>query len=344
MTDIAIRGGATTAGVFVASLVGVTALPFLVALSPESVPSLGVALSILALIHVPMTLYLLGDAEIRRMTWRHPVSLLGVPILLIAGSFAVFLFLTPRHQFAYWVLVAVWQNWHFGKQNIGVYSFVRAGERLGSMMPFERKLIVAGSVLGVLAAYFASEQYGLADAPRDIPLFWSAMPYLKPVAAFAQAVLLVLSVAYLVRHWLRMTPGAALIFMLSVNFFLPFYITEISLPDLFAVTVTAHGLQYLIVLLFHAGGSAHRNLMLGTFALLAAVLAELYYFHVLFPAGWLGAQVGALAGVDGGSLGWGLFMGVSLTHFWVDSIIWRLKDPESRAWVMSRYRFLFEQG
>jgi hypothetical protein len=327
MAYIAIRGEApSTPAVFGATLVAVTALPFLMALAPDLLPPASATISALALIHVPMTLYLLSDAHIRQMMERHPMRLIAVPVALFAVSIFVYTGLPARHQFWYWLPVAMWQNWHFGKQNVGIYSMFRAAQRAGSMLPVERRMIVAGSILGVLAAYFGAEDG--SNVPKDIELLWAPM-VLRPVAAGAQFVLLFVSAFYVVRNRARMLSTTAVIFMLSVNFFLPFYLIELSLPNMFSMTLLAHGLQYLTVLGFHARSS---KWTLAAYLGIGLLLAEIYSLHLVVPSWVYGPS----------PLGWGVPMGILLAHFWFDSMIWRFKDQEGRAWMKRRFAFLFD--
>src|SRR4051812_49318684 len=102
-------------------------------------------ITLLALIHVPMTLYLLFDAKVRERMYRQPPLLIVVPILLVVVSVFAFTYLgllMPEGQ--NWPLVyllcimTVWQTLHFGKQNLGVYSFMRIAQSRGSMPKTER--------------------------------------------------------------------------------------------------------------------------------------------------------------------------------------------------------------
>ena len=60
---------------------------------------------------------------------RHPGMLVGAPLAFFL--LGVFLFIVPAAILPVngnWpltyglVLIAIWQNWHFGKQNVGVYA------------------------------------------------------------------------------------------------------------------------------------------------------------------------------------------------------------------------------
>jgi hypothetical protein len=80
--------------------------------------------------------------------------------------------------------------------------------------------------------------------------------------------------------------------------------------------------------------------MVAVFALCVLVTGDIYYFNLVVPEHWFGRQFGVLLGADA-PLSDALVTGILLAHFWFDSVIWRLKNPESRAWVTRRYSFLF---
>jgi hypothetical protein len=190
----------------------------------------------------------------------------------------------------------------------------------------ERRMIVAGSVLGALSGYLgASDLVGRAPA-LDFSDFLAPIAILKPLAAAVQIVLTIASVAYVVRN--RLSPGYAITLLLSVNFFLPFYLTVASLPNVFGYAAFGHGLQYILFLLYHAAGYRRPGwrglVMVAAFLGAVAITAELWYFQN-FRVPYIN----------------GIVVGVLLAHFWFDSIIWRMKDPEAGRWVKRRYSFLF---
>ena len=330
-----------------------TAIPFLVPVLPAAPDfSLTTAIEFVAVIHVPMTLYLLFDADIRSMMKRHPGLLVGAPLAFFL--FGVFLFIFPAALLPVngnWpltyglVLISIWQNWHFGKQNVGVYALIRQAQKIGPMSITERRMIVAGSALGALAAYFGAADVQSQRGPTvGFPLLLATVDALTPVATLAAFGLLAFSVTHVARSRRRMTASAAIIFLLSANFFLPFYLVAVSLPNVLGITAFAHGVQYMAFLMFHSANyRGAGRWMMAVFALCVVVTGELYWFHLVVPEHWFGRRVGVLIGMDNSvaHVSAALATGILLAHFWFDSVIWRLKNADSRAWVTQRYSFLF---
>jgi hypothetical protein len=124
---------------FGSTLIVATVIPFLaggigLATDHSPVVPLQAVVALLAAIHVPMTVYLLVDPAIRKMMRDRPVALIVAPLLIFGAVFAVNYFTIESRkagtstEYVYFMsFVVAWNLWHFGKQNIGVYSFFRAG-------------------------------------------------------------------------------------------------------------------------------------------------------------------------------------------------------------------------
>lgn len=311
-----------------------TVVPYLPPIVFSTAVPLEQAIILLATIHVPMTGYLLFDPEIRAMMRRHPVNLILGPIAVFAigaGGFALLRGSGNWSIILFMMSVLSWNMWHFGKQNVGVYSFMRATELLSPMVPIERKMIVVGSVFGVLSAIYGLKVLTPQAPDVDFSVPLAVIAALRPATAIAGLILFALSLLHVFRDRARMTWSSAVIFIFSVNFFLPSFLDAISVPTLFALTTFAHGCQYVVFLLFHAAGyrgggrwaTAGMLLALGAGLL---ITSDLYHFH------WSGYDVAP-----------GVAMGILLMHFWFDQTIWRLKEPESRRWVQKRFAFLFSK-
>jgi hypothetical protein len=126
------------------------------------------------------------------------------------------------------------------------------------------------------------------------------------------------------------------IYLGCVFFFLPAYLSD---NPLFLVTswTVAHGLQYLVMLAFHAGGAVRGER--GARTLRPAVI---FGVSLLTGVGlWLAAD--RMAGVAHVTMAKALFaviMALTLAHYWIDAFLWRLRTPARRAWLARSYPFL----
>jgi hypothetical protein len=154
---------------FALALLLATTIPFVVVALQRILPgfivvSVQEVIFFLGGIHVPLTAYLFFDPKIRAYMRHRPIALIGGPILIFAVCFLVFLPTWPSREaghawpVVYFMLgVLAWNNWHFGKQNIGVYSFFRLSQSRPGVVSLERNLIVLGAVLGAVGIFAAND-------------------------------------------------------------------------------------------------------------------------------------------------------------------------------------------
>src|SRR5690242_17835316 len=113
---------------FCLSLLAVTVLPFaLLAAGPVSLFS---AITAVGSTHVLATAYLFTDSDVRRFVAANPAKLIVLPLALMATVAVLFLSIPGKPFFVAAMLVyLLWNNWHFGAQNVGVASFISFYER-----------------------------------------------------------------------------------------------------------------------------------------------------------------------------------------------------------------------
>lgn len=320
------------------------------------------SINLLAAIHVALTVYLFFDAAIRERIKSDPVKFIVVPTFIMLASVAMFTGNTEAragHQafyLAFFVLfVLAWNFWHFGKQNIGVFSYYRFGTG-GRMLKAERRMIYLGAGLGAVAAL-------IQGLDSYVPLYSSYAPFMSflPVflfishaGAYVQYALTAVSVLYVLRYYARFNIKSALIFLVCVNFFLPIYLAS-DLHDrrvlqVFASLNISHGLQYVAFLLFHsfsAQEGVQRRVQAGAWSfplmtlllvVCALVLCEFYGFHLFIRHVDMSSMISQEYRT---SLVDGLANGVLINHFWFDSFFWRFNNASARQWLLNRYHFLF---
>jgi hypothetical protein len=349
-------------------------------------------ITFLSLIHVPMTVYLLSDRDIRAQMSHRRLLMIGGCVFLITLSMFIFTAfsaaLGSQHtEVLYLFAVAgiMWQHWHFGKQNLGVLALSRIATRTGSVAPFERYTVVAGAVCGIAAAYLmVGKAFQATYSPNgNVSLFMTPMDVVSTQFRWFQYLLAAAAIGYTVYNFRRFTPATATLYLLGVSFFLPQFLS-IDLPQyffVFASFVAAHGVQYMVILLYHSFGSIDllrcsddrpapdggrlssdldrevvgRRVMralrllspLFFFALAMAFTINFYTTHGLwsyFEVIWRIANRGMLLHLTAptvAAMALGLTWGILLCHFWLDSFFWRLKEKVPREWIKSRYSFLF---
>jgi len=286
--------------------------------------------------HVIATGYLLTDADVRSFMTAHPAKMIAVPAAL-AAVFGVALSM-PGTMFFVLIVLAVflYQTWHFGAQNIGVSSFVSFCERGRPLDILEKRAIRAGIVCGMFGILYAmpptfgytAEQMPVPQWLREI-LMWAHV-----LGKIAAALIAGLALLLAGRSLRKGGPMTALVLFTSICFFFPMYLSN---DFLFAIGMfsTAHGLQYIVFLGAHSasGSSFNKGMKLG-FLVAPMVLAGIMLLAHLFRPSLIAVSHENLP-----LLGSILMGSLTLTHFWVDQHLWRMK--ERGAWLKKRYAFIF---
>jgi hypothetical protein len=330
---------------FRACILGATLAPFLTALAIRFEPqfvrhapgalqapltlSIGTAFAWMGIIssaHVVSTSYLLLNPKEYYGVWKPWLSLVCIPLTLLAATFVVLLSLPLGAVLAYMIVYLHYGMWHFGRQNLGVLSFVTRVSLARPMNGFERRTIMAGVIAGISATYTVfAPAFGLSEKafPFDLSNMPSVMSVGWHVGAIINAVLVPTTLWYAYRHrkeydWLTLTT-----YLASVFFFLPIFLTSEPLFALAAWSI-AHGLQYIVFLTFHAAGKPRP--LRSAVALAAAVTGGIVIWQ-------LAASAQVTDDISSIKLWIAVITGATLVHYWVDQFLWRFNNPDRRKWM-----------
>lgn len=328
---------------------------------------------VLNMIHVPSTLYLYTDPLIRARTRREPVRLALIPLLLwfstAAAFYAASSFATSLHTTALLLMILFylhWQAWHFGMQSYGVHSFVsitaRRPKREAWQAKLEKKLVMWGTIFGMMAVYvqLGGHAWFLNLPHLDYALYQRIFGVAFEIGRWGCYAVSLAALIYVLRYRALFTRNSAVIFMISVCFFLPDYLAFMppsSTPGSFVSLLNftlVHGIQYLVFMVAHVTGQVrqrkaeqalgHRKK--GTldpwimFFLIAVLLGLVINDATKLSA--FGSSVLTALAISFSqhtlTLTFiGFSFGLTMAHFWVDQYVWKLSQPEPRAWVGDRF-------
>lgn len=346
---------------------------------PSPSATLTMLLSLLLLlnsIHVPSTLYLYTDPAIRARTQREPWRMAGIPLLIWAGTTLAFYlassFAGPAHGFGLFLLVMFyihWQSWHFGMQSYGVHSFVSITAKRPKRAPWqarlEKILVMCGTIFGMMAVY---TQLGKLAWFMRLPnvdyvpfdLAATVFYYVGMVGCYVTSLI---AIVYLLRYRNMFTRNSAIIFLVSACFFLPDYLPFLpasATPGNFVSVINftlVHGIQYLVFMVVHVVGQVRERKRANlTLAKPTNTLDPwIMFFTIAVAIGLVINDVEKLSSFTSVLLTAlhvefsterliitfiGFSFGLTMAHFWVDQFIWKLSQPEPRAWVSSRYGYV----
>lgn len=326
-----------------------TPLLFFVALTPAMTEglTLGGAKSLLLFFgtaHVPATLFFYTDRGFAPIVREHKFRYVYVPVLLTVVTGFLYASLSGVAQAALLLFYWVWQAFHYGRQNIGVYAFASIAQTNRAPHKLEKAAIDAGTLLGILGTF---KIMGAAVSPAYLHPWFDA---LYQVGHFAFAAAFVFALAVYVKHFRETTLFKTLFYFTSVFFFYPVFMsTEMSVA--FLSYAVAHGAQYLvfmsIVAAAHGGGSGEA----AAEARRSRRASVLVFVALTLIVGFVFFRVGDLRLVDAVNARpalrttidflVGVTIGATMAHFVVDAGAWKLSLARQREYVTGKFGFIF---
>lgn len=303
-------------------MVAATCAPFLLVVLAHHVRTpttnrLAVSVAALTLAaHVPTTASFYLDRSFRRYLMRHRGRYVAAPVCVVVVGVALAWWAPTRAVAAAFSLLIAWQLHHFTRQNLGVLSFLLRSARRPPVTREERSLVSLTGVAGILG--FAPHYAGLPGiGPSVQSVLWAA-----------GLITLLLAAVRLARVW-PSDPLRAAALCGVMGFYLPLFLYR---SNTFTATVAysaAHGAQYLLMIGHVAAGRSRRQV--ATWTLVLAML--------VVGGGHLLDRASLQNGTD---LRWlyGMGLGITAAHFIIDAGVWRLRDPDQRAWMRERFAFL----
>ncbi len=199
-------------------------------------------------VHVASTAWLFTLPAVRAYARGHPARCLWIPAgLAVIAAVAAAAVSPAAFQ---WLLLPYfgWQFFHYQKQNVGMAALAASAQRVGPLLPAERRplLLAGGSAIAALAA--RPGLLGLQVAPFTRALF--------PLAGVAYCVAVVAGLVAIARRPRSRRPaGFCATYLTCMFFVLPVFGFSSPYAAVGGMTV-AHGLQYLLLVSLIAGGRA----------------------------------------------------------------------------------------
>ncbi len=312
---------------FLVLVAGATLLPFVLApFAAGLIPRTDSAFLLFATIgfvgangHVAATGWFLTDARMRSHFRARPLRYIVVPSLLIAASALAYQLLDGLTLLSVSVTFLCWQMWHYQKQNFGLLSFIAAGTDGLSLSPWERRTLTLSALAGILGFFSVVGDIGLNDYSTTLQQLHQAglALYFVIPASFA--------IALVKTPTLRTNGLRLLFFVLGTLFFLPTFVFSNPIAALSGYAI-AHGLQYLV---FMGCVSVRKQ----------AAVMSLIGLSAMVIVGGLALNLS----MDGPRWLYGVYVGLVMTHFVADAGIWRLREPFQRAYMKSKFNFVFEK-
>lgn len=289
--------------------------------------------------HVPATFFFYTDKNFSRIIGQHKARYIYFPLALTIGAGLTFAFSSFTTQAYLLLCYWAWQAFHYGRQNLGIYSFASIAQGSGAPLKLEKVAIDLTTACGVLGTF---RIMGMNVAPEYLR---GAMDYLYRFGKFGYAAAIIFSIYVYAKNFQRTTLLKSVFFWTLVLFFLPIYLSN-DINVTFLSYAIAHGLQYIIFMgIVSLGGEQgeraralrYRNALklMGL-----VILVGLLFFHAdtlrnfeLVKNNWLLVRSFDFL--------FGAVLGATMAHFVVDAGAWRLSQLPQREYMTKRFGFIF---
>jgi hypothetical protein len=289
--------------------------------------------------HVPATFFFYTDRNFSHIIGEHKARYLYFPLALTIGAGLVVAFSSLTAQAYLFLTFWAWQAFHYGRQNLGIYSFASIAQAAGAPGPSEKVAIDLATWCGILGTF---RVLGMGIAPEYLrPLF----DFLYRFGMLGYALVIIFSLYVYAKNYERTTPLKTVFYWTLILFFLPVYLSN-DINVTFLSYAIAHGLQYIIfmgIVSFSTEHEERARAMRYRSALKLAVLMILFgllFYHVETFRGfdavkhnlWLTRSFDFL---------FGAVLGATMAHFVIDAGAWRLSRLPQREYMTKRFGFIF---
>jgi len=290
-------------------------------------------------LHVFATVYLLSDRNILILFAKFKAKLILIPGLFV--FFSVILFGTENSKFFTEAFLAFifYQTWHFGAQNMGVSTFISISTNSEKLTLFEKNLIKAGILSGILGVPYAmSPDFLIGSHYLNINNFEKLFVNLNKIGYLLAMIICLISLPTAMRRVFKNNVFLGVSLFFSINFYLPIYLFKNPFTGIIFVLI-AHGTQYLSFLIFHLIN--RKEIFNSKFT--ARLLTPTIFLSIILIAYILWKDLPSFGTPFLPNFGLSIIVGLTLAHFWIDHFIWKMKDVQQRNWISSSYSFIFNK-
>lgn len=289
--------------------------------------------------HVPATLFFYTDRNFSHIVRAHKARYIYFPIALTIGAGLLVAFSNATTQAYLFLVFWGWQAFHYGRQNLGIYSFTSIAQQTGAPHKLEKLAIDLATICGILGTF---RILGMGVAPDNLH---STLNGLFEVGKFGYFGVIIFGLYVYARNFQRTTPLKSVFFWTLVLFFLPIYLSN-DINVTFLSYAIAHGVQYIVFM-----GIVSLNTEPGERAKALRYQNGLKLMGLMLLFGILFYKADALRSFElvksNGFLVWsfdflfGAVLGATMAHFVIDAGAWRLSKLPQREYMSKRFGFIF---
>jgi hypothetical protein len=288
--------------------------------------------------HVPATFFFYADRKFAHIVRQHKARYIYFPLALTVGAGLVVAFSSAQTQAYLFLFFWAWQAFHYGRQNLGIYSFASIAQSSSAPDKLEKLAIDLATACGILGTF---RILGMGVAPEYLR---GAFERLYQIGWYGYLVVIIFCLYVYARNFRRTTPLKSIFFWTLALFFLPIYLSN-DINVTFLSYAIAHGLQYIVfmgIVSFaaepqeRARAARYQNALklLG----LMIVLGLLFYNADTLRG--LELVKNNLLLVRCFDFLFGAVLGATMAHFVIDAGAWRLSKLPQREYMTRSFGFI----
>jgi hypothetical protein len=289
--------------------------------------------------HVPATFFFYADRKFAHIIRQHKARYIYFPLALTIGAGLLVAFSGAQAQAYLFLVFWAWQAFHYGRQNLGIYSFASIAQSSSAPGKLEKLAIDLATVCGILGTF---RILGMGVAPEYLR---GSLERLYDFGWYSYLAVIAFSLYVYARNFRQTTALKSVFFWTLVLFFLPIYLSN-DINVTFLSYAIAHGLQYIVfmgIVSFAAGEQPER-------ARAARYQNALKLLGLMILLGLLFYNADALRGFELVKQNvllvrlfdflFGAVLGATMAHFVIDAGAWRLSKLPQREYMTRSFGFI----
>lgn len=290
--------------------------------------------------HVPATFFFYTDKSFSHIVRQHKARYLYFPLALTIAAGLLVAFCNITTQAYLFLVFWGWQAFHYGRQNLGIYSFTSIAQQTGAPRQLEKLAIDLATICGILGTF---RILGIGVAPDYLH---GTLSVLYELGKFGYFAVIIFAFFVYAKNFRRTTALKSVFFWTLVLFFLPIYLSN-NINVTFLSYAIAHGMQYIVFMGIVSlnteageGGKPGRYQNAMKLIGLMIVLGLIFYNVDAFRA-FAFVKSNALL-VRSFDFLFGAVLGATMAHFVIDAGAWRLSKQPQREYMSKRFGFVLK--
>jgi hypothetical protein len=293
--------------------------------------------------HVPATFFFYTDRNFSHIVRQNRARYIYFPLILTISAGLLVAFSSLSAQAYLFLAFWAWQAFHYGRQNLGIYSFASIAQRGGAPARLEKVAIDLATLCGVLGTF---RVLGMDVAPEYLR---GTLDNLYRFGLYGYLAVAIFGLFVYAKNFRRTTPLKSIFFWTLLLFFLPIYLSH-DINVTFLSYAIAHGLQYIVFMGIvslgaerseRAQGGAAPGARYGNALVLVGlmVLLGLLFYNADAVRGYGFVKADAVLARLSDFL-FGAVLGATMAHFVIDAGAWRLSRLPQREYMTKRFGFI----